>query len=105
MLLPRQTRNRLRVALGTCLAYAVIAGAIAAAWPHENKGFASSFVWWLLAIPGGLIAYVGLELFGTWSLGLPFWQRMSSWARVLLLVVLICSGAVGAIVVSRHFGA
>ena len=47
-----------------------------------------------------VLAYVVLELFGTWVLGRAFWQRKPSWARVLLLVTLIACCAVGAVFVS-----
>ena len=101
MFLAHRTRQRLRIALAACAAYALLTAAVAAMFPREGLGFLASFGWWLCAIPIGLIAYVAVELFGTWSLGLPFWQRMPSSARVLLLVALISSIAVGAFFVSQ----
>ena len=47
-----------------------------------------------------VLAYVVLELFGTWGLGRALWQRTPSWARVLLFVTLISCCAVGAVLVS-----
>lgn len=96
MFFAHRTKHRLRVALVGCAAYVMLAAGIAAVSPHDGSGFLASFGWWLCAIPVGLVAYVALELFGTWSLGLLFWQRMPSWARVLLLVAVISCCAVGA---------
>jgi xanthine/uracil permease len=101
VLLAHRTKQRLRIAVVACAAYALLAAAVAAVFPREELGFLPSFGWWLCAIPIGLIAYVALELFGTLSLGLPFWQRMPSSARVLLLVALISSIAVGAFFISQ----
>lgn len=101
MLLAHRTKQRLRIAVVACAAYALLAAAVAAVFPREGHGFLSSFGWWLCAIPMGLIAYIALELFGTRSLGLPFWQRMPSWARVLLLVALIGGIAVSAFFISQ----
>jgi len=101
VLLANRTKQRLRIAVVACTAYALLAAAVAAVFPREGLGFFPSFAWWLCAIPIGLIAYVALELFGTWSLGLTFWQRMPSWARVLLLVALISGIAAGAFFISQ----
>jgi hypothetical protein len=101
VLLAHRTKQRLRISVVACAAYALLAAAVAAVFPREGLGFLPSFGWWLCAIPIGLIAYVALELLGTWSLGLPFWQRMPSSARVLLLVALIISIAVGAFFISQ----
>ena len=94
-------RRRLRFVLKACAAYAALVAAVAAMFPREGLSFLASFAWWLFAIPMCLVAYVSLELFGTWSLGRPFWQRMPSWARVPLLVALIACVAVVAVFVSR----
>jgi len=96
-----RTKQRLRIALAVCGAYVALAAAVAVLLPHEGLEFLASFGWWLCAIPAGLVAYIAAELFGTWSLELPFWQRIPSWARVLLLVALISGFAVGAIYVSQ----
>ena len=99
-----RTNRRLRMAFAACAAYALFAAAVAGVFPREGLGFLASFGWWLCAVPIGLAVYVALELLGTWSLGLPFWQRMPSWARVLLLVALVSCLAVGAIFVSQIVG-
>lgn len=96
-----RTKQRLRIAFAVCIAYALLAAAAAAMLPRAGLGFLESFGWWLCAIPIGLAAYVALELFGTWSLDRPFWNRMSSWVRVLLLVTLVSCFAVGAVIVSQ----
>ena len=95
-----KTKQRLRIALAVCGAYVALAAAVAVFLPHDELEFLASFGWWLSAIPVGIFAYIAAEIFGTWSLGLPFWQRIPSWARVLLLVALISGFAVGAIFVS-----
>jgi hypothetical protein len=99
-----RTKKRFRVALAVCVAYALLVATVAAVFPREGESFASSFGWWLLAVPVGLGIYATLELFGTWSLSRPFWQRMPSWARVLFLVALIGCGAVGVAFVSQYLG-
>ena len=99
-----RTKQRLRLAFAVCIAYAVLAAAVAAMLPRAGLGFLESFGWWLCAIPFGLASYVALELFGTWSLDRPFWNRMSSWMRVLLLVTLVSCCAVGAVIVSQFIG-
>ncbi|OYU45511.1 MAG: hypothetical protein CFE44_07060 [Burkholderiales bacterium PBB4] len=104
MFFPHLTKQQLRIAFAASAAYAVLAAAVAAAFPREGLGFLSSWGWWLCAIPVGVIAYIALELFGTWGLGLPFWQRMPSWVRVLLLVALVSCCAVGAVFVSQLVG-
>lgn len=104
MFFAHRTKQRIRIAIAACIAYALLVAATAAIFPRDGKTFASSFGWWLLAIPVGLGAYAALELFGTRGLGLSFWQRMPSWARVFLLVAVISLGAVGAVFVSQHFG-
>ena len=100
----RDMRRRLRFILTACSVYAALAAAVAAMFPREGLNFLGSFAWWLCAIPMGLVACVSLELFGTWSLGRPFWQRMPSWVRVPLLVALIACVAVVAVFVNRLIG-
>lgn len=107
MFFAHRTKQRLRIALALCAVYALVASVLAAAFPREGHGFAASVGWWLCAMPIGLAAYAGIELFGTWSLERPFWQRMPSAARVLLLAALVSCVAVGAVFVSqfiRHDG-
>ena len=102
MFIAHRTKQRFRVALAVCVVYALLVATVAAVFPREGKSFASSFGWWLLAIPFGLVVYAALEFFGTWSLGLPFWHRMPGWARVLLLVALISFCAVGVALLSQY---
>jgi hypothetical protein len=101
--LAHRTWQRLRVVLASCATYALVVAVVAALFPREGKSFASSFGWWLVAIPAVLLFYAALELFGTWGLGLPFWQRMPSWVRVLLLVLLVSLCAVGGVFLSQYF--
>ena len=96
-----RTKQRLRIAFAACIAYALLAAAAAAMLPRAGHSFLESFGWWLCAIPIGLIAYVALESLGTWSLDRPFWNRMPSWVRVLLLVTLVSCCAVGAMIVGQ----
>ena len=101
MFFAQRTRERTRLVFIACLAFVALVAVSAAIFPHEGQGFVVSFGWWLAAIPVGLLAYALVESFGTWGLGRPFWQRMPSWARVLLLVVIIGAGT-GGIVLVRH---
>ena len=101
MFFAHRTKQRLRIALAACAVYALVAAAVAVLFPRDGLGFVASFGWWLCAIPIGLAVYVAVEFFGTWSLGLPFWQRMSSSSRILLLVIVISCIAVGAVFVSQ----
>jgi hypothetical protein len=96
-----RTKQRLRIALAACVVYALVTAAVAVVFPREGLGFVASFCWWLCAIPVCFAVYVVVEAFGTWSLGLLFWQRMPSSARVLLLVVLIGCIAVAAVFVNQ----
>ena len=100
MFFAHRTRQWLRIVFAAGAACAVLAATAAVIFPRAGVGILSSWGWWLRAIPVGLLAYVVLELFGTWVLGRAFWQRMPSWARVLLLVTLIACCAVGAVFVS-----
>lgn len=105
MFLAHRTKQRLRFALLGCVAYALAVAIVSAVLPREGQGFAHTFGWGLVAIPTGLALYAACEMFGTWGLGLPFWQRMPSWARVSLLVLLIGVGVVAALLLRQHFDA
>lgn len=89
MFFAHRTKQRLRAALVLCIVFALLVAAVAGLFPREGKNFPSSFVWWLVAIPVSMVACAALELLGTWGLGLPFWRRVPSWARITLLVALI----------------
>ena len=103
MFLAHRTRQRLCVVLASCVVYALVIAVVAMLFPREGKSFASSFGWWLVAIPAGIAAYAALEVFGTWSLDRPFWQSLPRWARILLLVLLISFGVIGTLLLSQHF--
>jgi hypothetical protein len=104
MFFAHRTKQRFRTALVAVVGFACLVGIVAAVFPREDKSFVFSYFLWMLAILLGLAAYAAIELFGTWSLSLPFWQRMPSWTRVLLLVVLICAIVVTAFFTSQYFG-
>lgn len=104
MFFAHRTRQRIRIALVASLLYALLVASIAALFPQEGKSFLSSFGWWMVAIPVCVATYAALELFGTWSLELPFWRRMPSWARVLLLVTIVSFIAVVVAVVAELLG-
>ncbi len=104
MFLAQRTTRRIRIAFLACFAYALVVILAAVAFPPEGKSFFSSLSWWAIGIPVGLIAYVAIELLGTWFLEFTFWQRMPSWARVLLLVALISIVAIGVNVVIQQLG-
>ena len=104
MFLGQKTRQRFRTAMAACVGYLFVAAGLAIAFPRPGQTFASSSLWWLTAIPVGLVSYAALELFGTWFLDLAFWRRMPSWARVCTLVALICVGAVTGYAISHFAG-
>ena len=104
MVFTQRTRQRIRIALVASLVYASLVASVAALFPQEGKSFLSSLGWWMVAIPVGVAAYLSLELFGTWSLELPFWQRLPSWARILLLVAVVSFISVVIAVVAEHLG-
>jgi uncharacterized membrane protein len=103
MFLAHRIRQHIRIALTGCAVYAFVIAIIAAVFPREDKSLVFSFGWWLVAVPVGLIGYAVLESLCTWCLGLPFWQRLSSWARVLLLVLLISLATVGPVFLWQYF--
>ena len=98
-----RTKQRISIACASCAVYILLVTIIAMVSPRDGKSFVYSFSWWLLGIPVGLLAYAVLELFGAWSLNLLFWQRMPSWGRIMLLVVLISIGAVGVAFIIQPF--
>ena len=104
MFFAHRTKQRLRVALAVGVSYALMVGIVAAAFPRVGKNFVSSFGWWMLVIPTGLVAYATIELFGTWGLGLHFWQRMPTWVRVPFLVVTVCLCVVVVAFAGQYFG-
>jgi membrane protease YdiL (CAAX protease family) len=104
MFVTYRTKKHMRIVLFICLVYAVLTAAAAAIFPREGKNFASSYAWWLLAIPVILVVYAALEGLGTWFLGLSFWNRIPSWARILLLVLVMSFISVGVILVRDSIG-
>lgn len=104
MSLARRTRNRLCIAVVVCAACVLAAVAAAALFPRKGRSFLQSVAWWLAAIPIGFAACLVVEFAGSWTLERPFWQGLPSWARVMLLVVVICACAVAAVLVARIAG-
>jgi hypothetical protein len=103
MFFARRTRQRIRFALEVSLLCALLVASIAAFFPQEGKPFLSFLSWWIVAIPVCIAAYAALELSGTWSLELPFWQLMPSWVRVLLLVAVVGFIAVFVVMAPEYY--
>jgi hypothetical protein len=104
MFVAGRAKRRIRAVLVICLTYAAVVAAVASFFPRESRSFAASYAWWLLAIPVFLIGYAALEVFGEWFLDLAFWSRMPSWARVLLLVLIISFVSASVILVRASIG-
>ena len=89
MFFASRTHQRVKVASLVLLALVAIAAVLSLFFPHNGGTFWQSFRWWVVGIPIGLVAWLGLEWCGTTVLGLAFWQKMPSLIRVLLLVASI----------------
>jgi protein-S-isoprenylcysteine O-methyltransferase Ste14 len=61
----------------------------------------AAYMRWFLGIPVALGIWAILELFGVLALSRPIWSRMPSWARVGLLVALVCLATVLTVWVHR----
>lgn len=54
-----------------------------------------------LAIPAMLLLYAVLESVGTWALSFQIWDRLPSWARIALLVTILCLILIGVFLATR----
>ena len=84
-----RTHQRLKVIGIVAAAYISIVGVLAWLLPEKNATYSGAFLRWFITIPLFFMAWIVLEWVGTKLLGLAFWQRMPSIARVILLVVSI----------------
>lgn len=89
MFLASRTHQWVKVASLVLLALVGFATVLGLLFPQNSGTFWESFRWWVLAIPIGLAAWLGLEWCGTTVLGFSFWRKMPSAVRVLLLVAII----------------
>jgi hypothetical protein len=92
MFFAHRTTQRIKTLFAILVVYTALVAVLALVFPREDANFWQAYGQWLVALPVGIIVYVALELFCTWALGLPFWQRLPSWVRVPLLVVSIVIG-------------
>lgn len=104
MFISYRTKQRFRIALAVCLAYALLVAILAALFPTEGRSFSSSFWRWSIAVPVYFCIYVFLELFGAWFLDHSYFHRMSSWVRILFLVLLIVLIVVVVVFIRQYFG-
>ena len=95
-----QPRRWVLLMVSAAAVFALVAGCLSTFFPRDGEGFFSSIVGWLLALPVGLLVYAALEMAGTWALDRPFWQRLPSWGRILLLVMLVSLVVVGTVLLS-----
>jgi hypothetical protein len=69
--------------------YVLLCVVLARVLPAEGASFEKALLRWLLGIPATLALWLFLDWFGEKALSLPFWSRMPSAARILLLVLLL----------------
>ena len=93
MFFPDRTKKRMKGPLAGLAVCAVLAVGVTAAFfspDDEGAGFAISSARWVMAVSLGMAVCMAIDLVGTWCLDRPFWQRLSSWTRIALLVALAC---------------
>lgn len=103
MIAARQTARRIRISTAILVAYLVGVAMLVTAFAAQGAALLSAYGRWIIAVPVGLIAYVGFELFAAWALRQPVIQRVPASARVPLLacVFLCCLVVVGILVDAR----
>ncbi len=94
-----RTTQNLKVALAVALAYLVVVAPLAWFYPVAGASFAEAYLRWAAGIPATVALWFGIEWLGTSALGLRFWSRLSSSARIALLVVVIVAIVVTAMAV------
>jgi hypothetical protein len=88
MYFSERTRQRIRIGLYVVAVYGGVVLLLAWVFPSASV-FGISFAKWFLGILLFLVTYVTLEWLGSKLLALPFWARMTSPVRILLLVFVI----------------
>ena len=85
------------MALAVVIAYLVVVAPLAWLYPAAGTSFAEAYLRWAAGIPATVAVWFSIEWLGTWALGLRFWSRLTSSARIALLVVVIVAVVVMAI--------
>ena len=98
-----RTNQRVKVASLVLLFLVAVAAVLSLLFPHNGGTFWQSFRWWVVGIPVGLLAWLGLEWCGTTVLGFAFWQKLPSVVRVLLLVASIVIFIMAAVITKQFF--
>jgi hypothetical protein len=101
MFFASRTHQRVKVASLVLLVLVGVAAVLGLLFPQNGGTFWDSFRWWVLGIPIGLVAWLGLEWCGTTLLGFSFWQKMPSAVRVPLLVAIIVIVIIAAVFIKQ----
>jgi hypothetical protein len=101
MFLASRTHRWVRGSSLVLLALVGVAAMLGLLFPQNGGTFWESLRWWIVGIPIGLVAWLGLEWCGTTVLGLWFWQKMPSAVRVLLLVAIIVFATIAAVFIKQ----
>lgn len=101
MFFASRTHQRFKVASLVLLALVGVAAVLGLLFPQNGGTFWESFRWWVVGIPIGLAAWLGLEWYGTTVLGFSLWQKMPSAVRVLLLVAIIVIVIIAAVFIKQ----
>jgi len=97
MFFSQRTRQRTKVIGISVASYVFVIGVLAAFSPNHSASYTETFFKWFFAVPVFLLTWFVLEWVGTTLLSLPFWQKMSSIARITLLVLCVVAVVVAVI--------
>ena len=86
MFFAHRTRQRMKTISTAAVIYLLIVGVLSLLLHEKNVTYWQTFLHWLVALPFGLLIWFTFESVGTYLLSLPFWQRMSGFSRIGLLV-------------------
>jgi Kef-type K+ transport system membrane component KefB len=96
-----KTRRRWAVIVAVLGAWFAIAWVLALVVPREGATNLGSFVSWVVILPVALVAWAALELGGTWLLSRPALKRMSSAARIGIVISAVLV-VVGVLAIATH---
>ena len=104
MFFAQRTVQRARTicfAVAGYVAFVAIVAGVAVLFRSPAPSYGQAFLALLVGLPVVLLIWCMLEISGTKFLSMPFWQKISSTARISLLVLVIVTFVVGVIVILR----